>query len=85
MRHLHENVLHNIEQVQENTQRILQEQERDLLRAFRAKLFDVQTELERANARAASGAEEWVERTKKLEKEVEWARETADRCGPLEI
>ena len=39
----------------------------------------MQTELERANARAASGAEEWVERNKKLEKELEWARETADR------
>lgn len=71
--------MRNIEQVQDQTARILQEQERDLLRAFRARLFDVQTELEKANARAMSGAQEWVDRCKRLEKELEWARETADR------
>lgn len=79
LRQLHTNILTNIEQVQEQTARILQEQERDLLRAFRARLFDVQTELEKANARASSGAQEWVEKCKRLEKELEWARETADR------
>ena len=45
------NILTNIEHVQEQTARILQEQERDLLRAFRARLFDVQTELEKERAR----------------------------------
>lgn len=32
------------------------EQERDLLRAFRARLFDVQTELEREKNRSGEGA-----------------------------
>jgi hypothetical protein len=41
----------NIEHVQEQTARILQEQERDLLRAFRARLFDLQTELEKEKSR----------------------------------
>ncbi len=79
LRQIHGTIMRNIEQVQDQTARILQEQERDLLRAFRARLFDVQTELEKANARAMSGAQEWVDRCKRLEKELEWARETADR------
>jgi hypothetical protein len=41
----------NIDHVQEQTARILQEQERDLLRAFRARLFDLQTELEKEKSR----------------------------------
>jgi hypothetical protein len=79
LRQLHSAIMSNIEQVQDQTAKILQEQERDLLRAFRARLFDVQTELEKANARATSGAQEWVDKCKRLEKELEWARETADR------
>lgn len=79
LRQIHGTIMKNIEQVQDQTARILQEQERDLLRAFRARLFDVQTELEKANARATSGAQEWVDKCKRLEKELEWARETADR------
>ena len=79
LRQIHTTIMKNIEQVQDQTARILQEQERDLLRAFRARLFEVQTELEKANARATSGAQEWVDKCKRLEKELEWARETADR------
>ena len=40
-------ILSNIELVQDRTARILQEQEKDLLKAFRARLYDVQTELEK--------------------------------------
>jgi hypothetical protein len=42
LRKMHSNIQGNVEHVQEQTARILQEQERDLLRAFRARLFDVQ-------------------------------------------
>lgn len=44
-------IVTNIDHVQEQTARILQEQERDLLRAFRARLFDLQTELEKEKSR----------------------------------
>lgn len=71
--------MRNIEHVQEQTSRILQEQERDLLRAFRARLFDVQTELEKERARAEDGAAVWIEKNRQLEKELEWAKDMADR------
>lgn len=79
VRDMHESILGNIEHVQEQTARILAEQERDLLRAFRARLFDVQTELEKEKTRAQDGASQWIERNRQLEKELDWAKEMADR------
>lgn len=49
-------ILKNVELVQDRTAKILQEQERDLLRAFRARLFDVQTELEKEKSKKDDGA-----------------------------
>lgn len=72
-------ILNNVELVQDRTSRILQEQERDLLRAFRARLFDVQTELEKEKSKKEDGAGAWIERSHQLESEVEWAKEVADR------
>ena len=72
-------ILNNVELVQDRTARILQEQERDLLRAFRARLFDVQTELEKEKSKKEDGAGAWIERCHQLESEVEWAKEVADR------
>ena len=72
-------ILNNVELVQDRTARILQEQERDLLRAFRARLFDVQTELEKEKSKKEDGAGAWIERSHQLESEVEWAKEVADR------
>ena len=48
--------------VQDRTARILQEQERDLVRAFRARLFDVQTELEKEKSKKEDGAGSWRQR-----------------------
>lgn len=79
LRDMHTNILGNIEHVQEQTSRILAENERDLLRAFRARLFDVQTELEKEKARAEDGAAVWIEKNRQLEKELDWAKEMADR------
>ena len=72
-------IMKNVELVQDRTSRVLQEQERDLLRAFRARLFDVQTELEKEKSKKEDGAGAWIERSRKLESEVEWAKEVADR------
>lgn len=97
-------ILNNVELVQDRTARIMQEQERDLLRAFRARLFDVQTELEKEKSKKddgmiyflpfcfyfslithsaflhlLTGAAAWIEKSRQLEAEVEWAKEVADR------
>lgn len=79
LKSMHTQILSNVELVQDRTARILQEQERDLLRAFRARLFDVQTELEKEKGKKDDGAAAWIERSRKLEAEVEWAKEVADR------
>lgn len=39
---MHQQILYNVEMVQDRSSKILQEQEKDLLKAFRARLFDVQ-------------------------------------------
>ena len=49
--HMQRAIEDNVDMVQDRTTKILQEQERDLLRAFRARLFDVQTELEQVRKR----------------------------------
>ena len=59
--------------------KILQDQERDLLRAFRARLFDVQTELDREKSKKDDSAAAWIQRSRQLEAEVDWAKEMADR------
>ncbi len=41
----------NIEAVQGETSRVLHEQEKDLLRSFRARLLDVQSELEKEKSK----------------------------------
>jgi hypothetical protein len=72
-------ILYRVELVQDRTAKILQEQERDLLRAFRARLFDVQTELEKEKSKKDDGAIAWIERSRRLEAEVEWTKEVADK------
>jgi hypothetical protein len=56
----------NVDIVQDRTTKILQEQERDLLRAFRARLFDVQTELEQEKSRTDNGATEHIDKLHKV-------------------
>lgn len=79
LKSMHSQILSNVELVQDRTARILQEQESDLLRAFRARLFDVQSELEKEKNKKDDGAAAWIERSRQLEAEVEWAKEVADR------
>jgi len=79
LKNMQSTIMNNVELVQDRTARILQEQERDLVRAFRARLFDVQTELEKEKSKKEDGAGAWIERCRQLEAEVEWAKEVADR------
>ena len=55
------------------------EQEADLLRAFRARLFDVQAELDMEKSKTDDGASVWIEKNRQLEKDLDWAKEMADR------
>ena len=79
LRELHSSIIGNVDHVQEQTARILQEQERDLLRAFRARLFDLQAELEKEKARAEDGAAVWIEKNRQLQKELDWSKEMSER------
>ena len=58
---------------------ILEEQERDLLRAFRARLFDKQMEVAHLKRKKDESAASWIARSRKLEAEVDWAREMGGR------
>lgn len=79
LKHMQHQIVENVELVQDRTANVLQEQERDLLRAFRARLFDVQTELEKEKGKKDDGAGAWIEKSRQLEAEVEWAKQVADR------
>ena len=75
----HRQVMEGIETLQKKTSSVLQEQEKDLLRAFRARLYDVQIELEVERSKKDDGSIEWIERTRTLGKELDWSREEALR------
>jgi len=79
IRRMHKAVMDNVETIQTRTAAILKEQEADLLRAFRARLFDTQSELEREKAKTSGDENSLFNRAKQLEKEVDWAKEMADR------
>jgi len=76
---LHSVLMKNVGTIQVNTAKVLQEQEKDLLRAFRARLYDVQTELEEEKKVSDNGASEWIEKNHQLERGLDWAKEMADR------
>jgi hypothetical protein len=69
IRSLHNTVIKNIENVQSATAQVLHSQEVDLLRAFRARLYDMETELEKEKSKSGDTSE-WVEKCRKLEAEV---------------
>lgn len=83
VRSMHRDILVSVDQVQNRTSEVLQEQEKDLLRAFRARLYSVQEELESEKNKTDDGAFAWVEKSKQLENEVEWTKELADRLDRL--
>ncbi|KAG1691893.1 hypothetical protein DVH05_026054 [Phytophthora capsici] len=83
VRAMHQSILESVDQVQDRTSKILQEQEKDLLRAFRARLYSVQEELESEKNKTDDGASAWIEKSKQLETEVEWTKELADRLDRL--
>ena len=83
LRNEHQKVIGAIDSMQVREQGALQEQEKDLLRAFRARLWDVQFELENERSKKDDGALEWIEKTRTLGKELDWSREEALRLDRL--
>lgn len=79
LRALHSQIQANVETVQTRTAHLVKEQESDLLRAFRARLLDVQTELEKEKSKTDDGATAWIDRSRGLESEVEREKDRADR------
>jgi len=79
LRTLQSNIHDTIHSIQDKTARILQDQERDLIRAFRARLQDLSVELDRERKKNESGAAEWVARCRKLTEELEWMRDLTDK------
>ena len=79
LRGQHRKVIDVLGAMQKREQASLQEQEKDLLRAFRARLWDVQFELESERSKKDDGALEWIEKTKTLGKELDWSRDEALR------
>lgn len=79
IRGMHGEIQDTIGQIQNKTSKILHDQERDLIRAFRARLADVTDELERERKKNESGSVEWVQRCRKLTEELEWLRDLTEK------
>ena len=62
LRHEHSKVMDRLNAIKQREQLSLQDQEKDLLRAFRARLWDVQFELEAERSKKDDGALEWIAR-----------------------
>ena len=79
----HAAILSNVAEVQTRTARLVQEQERDLLTAFRARLLDVQAELQKEKSKKDDGAAAWIDRSRQLELEVDREKERADKLDRI--
>ena len=71
-------ILSNVALVQDRFSRIVLEQEQDLLKAFQARLLDVQAELEMQKSKKDDGAVAYIELSKAKEYDVEKEKVKAD-------
>eukprot|EP00742_Colponemidia_sp_Colp-10_P004954 GILJ01005292.1.p1 GENE.GILJ01005292.1~~GILJ01005292.1.p1 ORF type:complete len:587 (+),score=114.12 GILJ01005292.1:124-1884(+) len=76
---IHSKIMDNINNIQGKTAKILQDQEKDLVRAFRSRLADIQKELEMERNKRSDGAQEWIDKNRKLTQELDWTKEMADK------
>ncbi|CEO98486.1 hypothetical protein PBRA_006600 [Plasmodiophora brassicae] len=79
IRSLHTTIQDNILLLQNRTSQVLKDQERDLLRAFKTRMCDVNDELDRERRKNESGSSEWVQRCHKLTEELEWMKDMTYR------
>ena len=81
LRDKHGLIQSTISTIQHKTARILHDQERELIRAFRLRLTTLTSELEAERQRSASGSAEWVSRCKRLSEEMEWLKGLVEELG----
>ena len=81
LRDKHSLIQSTIHTIQHKTARILHDQERELIRAFRLRLAALTSELDAERARSASGSAEWVGRCGRLSEEMEWLRGLVEEVG----
>eukprot|EP00929_Paragymnodinium_shiwhaense_P002040 TRINITY_DN102234_c0_g1_i1.p1 TRINITY_DN102234_c0_g1~~TRINITY_DN102234_c0_g1_i1.p1 ORF type:complete len:435 (-),score=149.17 TRINITY_DN102234_c0_g1_i1:138-1442(-) len=74
---MHKSVVAGLECIQNNTARILQDQERDLMRAFRARLQEVSKDLEAQRSRKGEHSTELQARHRRVVAELHEAQELA--------
>jgi len=67
----HEKIQEKIFVMKDQTSQILQELEHDLLRAFRARMYDVTMQLEKERNQKDDGALEWIDKARALGKELD--------------
>eukprot|EP00927_Polykrikos_kofoidii_P053686 TRINITY_DN48250_c0_g1_i1.p1 TRINITY_DN48250_c0_g1~~TRINITY_DN48250_c0_g1_i1.p1 ORF type:complete len:433 (-),score=114.49 TRINITY_DN48250_c0_g1_i1:95-1393(-) len=74
---MHKTVISRIERIQNNTAEILQDQERELMRAFRAKLQDVSKDIDAQRSRNGENSTELQARHRRVVAEKHEAQELA--------
>merc|ERR1719183_1530883 len=75
--HMHKSVVTGLECIQNNTAKILQDQEKDLMRAFRARLQEVSKDLEAQRSRKGEHNTELQARHRRVVAELHEAQELA--------
>lgn len=75
--HMHKSVVAGLECIQNNTSKILQDQERELMRAFRARLQEVSKDLEAQRSRKGEHNTELQARHRRVVAELHEAQELA--------
>jgi len=74
---MHQSVVAGLECIQNNTAKILQDQEKDLMRAFRARLQEVSKDLEAQRSRKGEDSTQLLQRHRRVVAELHEAQELA--------
>uniref|UniRef100_A0A7S1SFJ8 Uncharacterized protein n=1 Tax=Alexandrium catenella TaxID=2925 RepID=A0A7S1SFJ8_ALECA len=74
---MHSSVVAGLECIQNNTAKILQDQEKDLMRAFRARLQEVSKDLEAQRSRKGEDSTQLLQRHRRVVSELHEAQELA--------
>jgi len=77
IRNMHDSVCNGLEEIQNRTAKVLQEQEKDLMRAFRARLQDVYKELETQRTAKGDHSAELQARHRRVVQELHASQELA--------
>ena len=75
----HADIQGHIGQFERKTAKVLQDQERDLIRAFRTSLLEVRKELTEERKKSGSSAATWVTKCNALKKELDFFHDLTDK------